>query len=210
MASSLAAGAGPAAAARRSAEQILTESRFQRAPVPRPLHGVLKDIGNFLESPLNAIGELVSELGEHVPGGESLVWAVLAAVLLAVVALLATHGARRALRAPETGPHAARNAPPSAAELEREAERAEREARYADAVRLRFRAGLMRLAERDLVEGAPEMLNGEVARALHSRSFDALAGRFDEIAYGGAQAGEADAELSRREWRSVLGSERAR
>ena len=65
---------------------------------------MLKDIGNFLESPLNAIDELVSELGEHVPGGASLVWAVLAAALLAVVALLATHGARRALRAPEEGP----------------------------------------------------------------------------------------------------------
>ena len=78
-------------------------------------------------------------------------------------------------------------------------------------MRLRFRAGLMRLAERDLVADAPEMLNGEVARALRSRSFDALAGRFDEIAYGGAHgAGEADAELSRREWRSVLGSERTR
>ncbi len=210
MASSLAAGAGPAAAARRSAAQILSESRFRRAPVPRPLHGVLKDIGNFLESPLNAIGELVSEIGDHVPGGESLVWAVLAAVLLATVALLAGHGARRALRAPQEGTRGSGEAPPSAAQLEREAERAEREARYADAVRLRFRAGLMRLAERDLVADAPDMLNGEVAHELHSRSFDALAGRFDEIAYGGAQAGEADAEFSRREWRSVLGSARTR
>ena len=59
--------------------------------------------------------------------------------------------------------------------------------RFADAVRLRFRAGAdARWPRSDLVEGAPGMLNGEVARALHSRSFDALAGRFDEIAYGGA------------------------
>ena len=140
------------------------------------------------------------------PGGSATVWAALAAALLALSAVLATRGARRSLRDPAgagTGAGAARA--PRASDLERDAAAAEAQGRHADAVRLRFRAGLMRLSERELLDGAPAMLNAEVSRALRSEHFDRLASRFEEIAYGGRQAVEEDVRCARHEWSSVLG-----
>jgi hypothetical protein len=200
---------GPAALARRQAQAILAEPRFHVAPIPRPLHGVLRSIGQLLESPLNALEELVSGLASGTPGGSVTIWAVLAALVLALGGLLAARGARRALGDPG-GPRGNRQgeSPLTAADLEREAAAAEGAGRHGDAVRWRFRAGLMRLSENELVADAPSMVNAEVSRALHSQRFDALARRFDEIAYGGRPAAEEDVELSRREWSQLLRSER--
>jgi hypothetical protein len=75
---------------------------------------------------------------------------------------------------------------------------------HGEAVRLRFRAGLLLLAESERVTAAPTMLNAEVSRALRCERFDRLARRFDEIVYGGRPAGEEDAESSRREWKRLL------
>jgi hypothetical protein len=206
MASSTSAGAA-AALARERARAILTESRFHSGPIPRPLHGLLHAVGRALESPLQALEELVSSLAADVPGGAATVWAALAAAVLGLTALLATRGARRSLRDHDgEGVRAGAAHAPRAGELEREATTAETEGRHGDAVRLRFRAGLMRLSERELVDGAPSMLNAEIARALDSEHFDRLARRFEEVAYGGRGAGAEDVRVARREWSSVLGS----
>jgi hypothetical protein len=208
MASSAGATDGGAALARSQARAILAERRFHSTPIPRPLHGVLHAVGKALEAPLHAVDEVVSKLGVHTPGGSTVVWAILAAFVLAISGALAARGSRRALSDPAA--LAARGGaaqPIHARDLEREAETAERAGRHADAVRLRFRAGLMRLAESERVQGAPSMLNAEISRALRSQRFDALARRFEEIAYGGRAAIEQDAETSRREWSRLLGSE---
>ncbi|HLH13682.1 MAG TPA: DUF4129 domain-containing protein [Solirubrobacteraceae bacterium] len=208
MASAADGASAAAALARGHARAILAESRFHAAPVPRPLHGALHTLGRALEAPLQAIEELVASVAPGVPGGSATVWGALAAALLALGALLATRGVRRALRdAPSARPSAR---PPRASDLEREASTAERQGRHADAVRLRFRAGLMRLAELGRVQDAPSMLNGELARALRSERFDVLARRFEEIAYGGRPAAAEDAEASAREWRALLASRERR
>jgi hypothetical protein len=206
MASSSRSVDGTAALAREQARAILTERRFQQAPIPRPLHGLLHAIGKALESPLNAVGELVSKLAVSTPGGSITVWAVLAALVLAISGLLAVRGSRRALRDPAGDASSGSGLPLRASDLERDAAEAEAHERRAEAVRLRFRAGLMRLAERELVEAAPSMLNADVSRALRSERFDALARRFDEITYGGRAALEEDSQTSRREWSRLLGS----
>jgi hypothetical protein len=194
---------GPAALARRQAQSILTERRFHAGPIPRPLHGILSTVGKALESPLEALDELVAKLGTITPGGTNVVWAILALLVLAVSALLATRGARRSLRDRDsTGPGAAGSRPVSVADLERAALAAERENRHGEAVRLRFRAGLMQLAEREPV--TPSMLNVEVSRVLRSSRFDDLAGRFDEIVYGGRSAVAEDVRISRMQWRELL------
>jgi hypothetical protein len=206
MASSASARAA-ATLARDRARAILAESRFHSGPIPRPLHGLLHAVGRALESPLQALEELVSSLAVDVPGGSITVWAALAAAVLVLTAVLATRGARRSLRDHDGEDARAGGArAPRAGELERDAMAAEAQGRHGDAVRLRFRAGLMRLAERELVDGAPSMLNAEVARALDSEHFDRLARRFEEIAYGGREAGAEDVRVARREWSSVLGS----
>jgi hypothetical protein len=209
MASSTSTAGEPAALARHQAQSILTERRFRSGPIPRPLHGLLSDVGRALESPLEALNELVEKLGTITPGGTIVVWAVLAVILLGLSALLATHGARRSLRDRDTSAGTATGARPlSAAALERSALAAEREGHHAEAVRLRFRAGLMQLAEKQLV--APSMLNVEVSRALGSRRFDELARRFDEIVYGGRPALEDDVRISRVEWAELLNSRDSR
>ncbi len=195
-----------AAVARSQARAILAERRFRQGPIPRPLHGLLHAVGKALESPLGAVEELVSKLAASTPGGSITVWAVLAALVLAISCLFAVRGSRRALRDPATGAGPGSGVPLRASDLERDAGEADAQGRYAEAVRLRFRAGLMRLAERELVAAAPSMLNADVSRALHSERFDALARRFDEITYGGRCALEVDSEDARREWSRLLGS----
>jgi hypothetical protein len=91
----------------------------------------------------------------------------------------------------------------------RAAEAAERAGQLADAVRLRFRAGLLRLAERGTIGTPRSTPTTEVSRILASPEFDTLARRFDEIAYGGSTPVPDDVEAARREWRTVLsGSEK--
>jgi hypothetical protein len=204
MASSPETGAGAAALARGQAREILAQSRFHLAPVPHPLQGVLHAIGSALESPVGAVEEGVSSLGGVIPGGSTVVWAILAALVLALTGMWATRGARRALG--DASAAASRERAPRARDLERDADAAELEGRHGDAVRLRFRAGLMGLAEAGRLEGAPSMLNADVSRALASERFDALARRFEEIAYGGRAAAAEDARDSQAQWRRMLGS----
>jgi hypothetical protein len=212
MASSASAADGAAATAREQARAILAEGRFHVSSVPRPLHGVLHAVGRALESPLHAVDELVSKLAVITPGGPTVVWAALAALVLVASGALAVRGSRRALRDPGAGTDAGAGAEPPvrAADLERAAAAAEVQGRHADAVRLRFRAGLLALAESERVEAAPSMLNADVSRALRSERFDALARRFDEIAYGGRAAIADDVRTSRREWSRLLGSKESR
>jgi hypothetical protein len=204
MASTSEAGAGAAAQARRQASAILAESRFHVAPVPRPLHGALHAVGRALEAPVNAIEEAVSSAGSVTPGGPVLLWAILAALVLSLAGVLSVRGARRALGEAAGEPGGER--PLRAGDLEREARAAELAGRHGDAVRLRFRAGLLGLAEAGRLEGAPSMLNMDVSRALDSERFDTLAYSFEEIAYGGRAAAAEDFEASQRAWSQLLSS----
>ena len=135
-----------------------------------------------------------------------MIWVLLALLVLALSAVLAARGSRRALAQSTSRPSADEFRPLTADELEREAAAAERTGRYADAVRFRFKAGLRRLAERERVSDAPTLANGEIARILGSPTFDSLASRFDEIAYGGYRADEQDAERSRLGWERLIKS----
>ena len=69
--------------------------------------------------------------------------------------------------------------------LDRRADAAEAAGDLETALRLRFRAGLLRLdaARRDRFR--PSISTYEVRRALHSEDFDALAATFDDVVYGG-------------------------
>lgn len=197
--------AGDAELARRQAREILAQGRFHIAPVPRPLHSLLQTVGKALESPLNAVEEVVSELAAKTPGGAVVVWGVLAALALLAIGALSLRGARRSLAEGQSGEGAAGLAAAlSAADLERAAAQAERDGRHEDAVRLRFRAGLLLLGERDLVDFVPSMSNAEVSRALRSERFDELARRFDEIVYGGRAAREEDVDEARLDWSRLL------
>jgi hypothetical protein len=194
-----------AEAARRAAASILHESRFHSPSVPRPLHGVLHAIGGAVGAVGRAVVHAVHAAGRIVPGGTTTVWVVLGLAAFVATAILARRYSKRALRRGPAGAGTRRGAvAETAIELEREAARAEGDGRYGDAVRLRFRAGLIELAERGTIVRPRSTPAAEVARKLGSEDFDALARRFDEIAYGAAPAAAEDAEEARSRWAAVV------
>jgi hypothetical protein len=199
-------------AARRAAAGILDESRFHNPAVPRPLHGVLHDVGDAVKAVGHAVTHAVGQVGRIVPGGTVATWTVLGLALLGAIVFGARRYSRRALLRETRRDWAGsgRGGPERAADLEREAARAEDDGRFEDAVRLRFRAGLARLAESGAIRTARSTPNAQLSRTLESRDFDALARRFDEIAYGASPAASDDAQDARRRWRAVVsGSSRS-
>ena len=195
--------AGEAAAAaepRREAQRVLEQRRFHGADFPRPFAGPLGWVGDRIQPMI----DWINDRGVSVPGGPLVLWMLLAAgVLLAAMTVTGTTIRRRAL-AIERARRAALPATDDPRALEREAERAERDGDWERAVRLRFRAGLLRLDRRQVIVYRPSLTTGEVARAVASPAFREVGDRFDAIAYGGRPAEQEDAEHARRGWAEVL------
>jgi hypothetical protein len=196
-------------AARRAAQHILADRRFRPSPTPRPLRGPLRWLADRIENVFGPIGRLISTvfgpLISMVPGR---VWLVALAVVVAAIIWIVMRRRRQRLTTAPAG-KAARVAPtdtdtedPDA--LEHAADAAERDGDLARAVRLRFRAGLLRLGDRGAIRYRPSVTTGEVRTTLRSQRFDDLAGTFEAVTYGGRAAGRPDVDASRREWPHVL------
>jgi len=194
-----------ARAAQRTAGDIVGERRFRPASVPRPFRRQLEAIGA-------PIVRLYGWLADRVPGGGGTTWAIAGSIVLLggflVAARLGSRRTRGRLReSNETSPAAPGEAP---ARLEREAERAEREGDLARALRVRFRAGLLRLQASGAIALRPSLTSGEISRRLGSPTFAGLSRTFDDVAYGGSSPGAADLEAARSGWRRVLAEAGAR
>jgi hypothetical protein len=187
--------------AREQAREILAEERFHESELPRPLHGVLEWIGDRLEPIADAVGRAVGV----VPGSDNAAW-LLVAVLALVGALLVGLWLIRA-RGPGVSrvrPGHRADGPPDAATLELEADGAERAGDLERALRLRFRAGVLRLAERRMLEDPSSATTGALARRLRSEQFALAAIAFDEVVYGRRVPTTDDARLAREGWQAVL------
>jgi len=187
----------PAAQARAQARDILSQRRFTGTAVPGPFRGLLDWIGDRLRAIADAIDALL-------PGGRGIVWIVIGALVALIAAIVARRTLTRRIRAAAQAAAAA--APPrdDARELERRADAAEAAGDLEAALRLRFRAGLLRLDARGAIEFRPSISTYEVRRTLRSVDFDELAFDFDEVVYGGRPAAPADLESSRRRWPEVV------
>jgi Domain of unknown function (DUF4129) len=192
--------APPAAEPRREARAVLSERRFHGAELPRPLAGPLAWLGERLDP----VVDWMNDRGARVPGGPLVLWTILAAGVLLAATMVASTTIRRRALAIERARKAALPPTDDPRVLEREAERAEREGDWERAVRLRFRAGLLRLDRRNVIAYRPSLTTGEVARAVGSPAFSEVGERFDAIAYGGRPAERDDAEHARRAWAEVL------
>jgi hypothetical protein len=192
-------------AARAGAADILAERRFHGADSPRPLRRLLEWIGDKL----NPLADRVSSVADRTPGGGRWFWLLVAAAVVVAVAIISARTARRRAAAIEAAAtsHAAvgRQRP---ADLERAADEAERSGDWERALRLRFRAGLLRLDEARVLRFRESITTGEVARRLRSRDFDGLARAFDEVVYGRRAARADDASAAREGWRRVLAEAR--
>ena len=194
------AAAGPrvdARTAREQATRILSERRFHRHHVPKPFRGPLERIRD-------ALGPLLDPTRPRtVPIVLGVAVALLGIFIAAHVVRVRTNAALRLAREP---------APPRAdpGRLEREAEAAERRGDLERAIRLRFRAGLLRLDRAKAIAFSPATTTSEVSRTLRSGDFEAVASSFDEVVYGRRAPGGGDLELSREGWRRVLAAVGAR
>jgi hypothetical protein len=200
----LAAG-GPGVAAppdaKASAQRILAERRFTGSPVPRPFHGVLAWLGQRF----SFLGRFFERLDRWIPGGSAVVWTILAALVVGIAAVVATRVAARRegrLLGLERSERHRKLDDPDA--LERDAAGAEERGEFELALRLRFRAGLIRLGRADRLPLRDSLTSGEAAHLLHLDDFDALARSFDEVVYGRRAPGREDVESARARWTRVL------
>jgi hypothetical protein len=188
--------------ARREAGRILAEKRFQRSHSPRPFEGLFRRLGRLLLSPVQ---RFFRRLGQHLPAVGSPPWVVLALLVVTAAAVVTVRlsGDRARERFPRgRGRSGEDGLGPE--ELDRLAEAAERRGELADALRLRFRAGLLRLDGLGTIDLRPGLTNAAAARLVRSRRFDRLAVDFDEVVYGGRSATTEDVEEARSEWPRVL------
>lgn len=194
-------------AASREARRILTEGRFRGSRLPRPFHGALVWLG----ARLSPLGKPFTWLARRVPGGAWTLWLVLAGLIVFASAAVASRTARRrgaSLLARDEHARGGRGEDP--ARLEREADAAEAAGDLDAAVRLRFRAGLLRLGRARVVPLRSSLTSGEARRLVRLPDFDRIAGTHDEVAYGGRQAQTEDAVDARERWPLVLRSKGVR
>ena len=185
--------------ARDQARDILGSRRYKPADVPRPFEGALDWLGDRLRP----IGDFFSRIAESLAGK-----IVLAAVLAGIVTVIALLVARRRA-ASDTGIGAgrrrgARDEDVDPGRLERDADAAERRGDLDTALRLRFRAGLLRLDRAGAISFRPSITTGQVARRLRLPAFDDLAVTFDAVAYGGRRASATDVSSARAAWPRVV------
>jgi hypothetical protein len=186
---------------RADARDVLAERRFQDADLPGPFRGIIR----WLRDRVPDLGWL----DDLLPGGKSVVWIVLAAILAGLTWYVARRFLTtrvRASMAERQALAAARDEDPRA--LDRRADAAEAAGDLEAALRLRFRAGLLRLDARGAIDFRPSISTFEVRRALHDDDFDALAATFDDVVYGGRPPVPDDLASARERWpRIVKGSD---
>lgn len=187
--------------ARRVAEDILSREPFTRPEPPRPFRGLLE---RFDELVLDPIRRFLGPLGDRFPDVGSGPWIALAAAVIvaAVVIVVRTSGDRGRERAGRRFRELESSEDPET--LDAAAAEAEAAGRLEAALRLRFRAGLLRLGRLGAVEVSPGVTNAAVARRLRHGRFDGLAGAFDEVVYGGRPATAHDVGEARAGWAEVL------
>ena len=197
--------AAPAGRARAQARDVLAQRRFAPTSLPSPLRSVRERIGEFLRSlgrPLQSAFEWVAE---RVPGGSLALAILLGLAALGAGVLLARRLAARLGVAADGSADGDRDGHrrPSAAALRQDAERAERAGDLDEALRLRFRAGLLELDERGLIELRPALTDRELLGAVRSPTLTELVDGFEAVAYGGRPAAADDVRSARDGWPRV-------
>ncbi len=188
-----------------AAADILEEGRFHESSVPRPFRRFLEWLGDRLEFVTGPLRRFVDRL----PGGSIAGWLIVAGAVAALAAIVATHlGSRRGAVIRERSARHQIAADEDPEDLEREASEAERRGQYELAVRLRFRAGLIRLARSGSLPPRAELTTGELRDRLEQPVFDTIAETFDEVVYGGREASAADAAHAGDAWPRVLAEAR--
>ncbi len=199
------APSAPADRARAQAREVLAQRRFQPTELPSPLRSVRERVGSALRQAGRPFEAAFRWIAGWLPGGPPVLLALLAGAVLIAAALLAARiAARRAsASAGRAGVAGGPRERLSAARLRQQAERAERQGNLEAALRLRFRAGLVELDSRELIELRPALTNHELLRAVPSPTLASLVDGFEAVAYGGRPAEAGDVAAAREGWPRV-------
>ncbi len=197
------AGFVNAGEARREAHDVLAQARFEHdsgdGDVVDAIEELVRPIRDFLDG-ASPDGDL--SLG--IPLG------FFVAVLVAAAALAAVAASRAVQRRLEVGrwhgrrEGAVRSPAGDLKIVERAASEAEARGDFALAIRLRFRAGLIRLAERGAIRLRPSLTVRQAAGEVRSPTLDRLAVHFESVAYGGRSASADDVTSTRHAWSDLL------
>ena len=190
-----------AGSARRDAGTVLQGRRFQPSKVPRPFAGILRTLGRWLKPVGDPLGRLWGRVADNVGAQLALVAAVFMVAAAISVRLVGRRSPRALDRSRPLGVDTEGLDPET---LERDAASAEQAGDLDRAVRLRFVAGVLRLDRAGAISYRSSMTTGQLASMLRSASFAELAAAFDEIAYGGRPADEADVRAATTVWPRVL------
>jgi hypothetical protein len=204
---------GFSGSSRREVHQILSQPQFQTKPQRSidPLGGVITTLGRWISDVVDPparwlLRHLVHPTGNwfHSVFGA---WWPYVALAIAVVAGIAI-GAVLAHRRQRPDVLAARRIgaieKQEPGDLEKLADEAEASGDLQRAVRLRFRAGVLRLEQFGALRQGSTRTNGEIRRTLRSPTFDSLAADLESIVYGGAAATAAHAVGARDGWPVVV------
>ncbi|MFL5959237.1 MAG: hypothetical protein ACJ75G_03080 [Gaiellaceae bacterium] len=186
--------------AREEARRILSERRFHGTSLPRPLHGLFSWLARHLHFVARAWEWLAGKVG-----GVGVLWVIVGAVVLSFAVWFVSRLAQRRTEREESevGRRAGGRGEDPAA-LERLADEAEQRGDLETALRLRFRAGLLRLGRAKALPLQPSLRTREARRLLRNVRFDRLARDFDEVVYGRRPPRTADVAAARSEWPQLL------
>lgn len=197
--------------AREVAREILEGRAYRGGDTPRPLAGPLRWVGERLRP----VGDFFSSVVDWTAGrlGGPLGVILLAVAVVAIVAFAVWRAVRRSRAVDEAA--AGGGAPGGPGELgaetlERQAAEADRRGDHSLAIRLRFRAGLVRLDAARAITLRPSLTSGQVARQIRRADLDELAVTFDAVAYGGRVGRPDQSEQARLTWPRIVAEAGAR
>ena len=193
--------AGTGASPRDEARAILDGKRFKSPPALRPFRGVLRWLGDRLEPISGPLGRLWDRLADNRVGQVVIVAVVIGVAVLVSAALIRRRTVAGVLRDRRSRE---RRRPEDPDDLDRLADAAERAGDLERALRLRFRAGVLRLDRAGAIAWRPALTTGELTRTVPSTQLRELASAFEEVAYGGRPAAAEDLQSARSGWPRVL------
>ena len=196
-------GSDPSAA-RSTASEILSDRRFREPDPPRPLKGVTDWLDDRFGGVVRSIESFFTR---SIPGGMVVFWLLVTLVVVIIALVLAGRASGRGARL--RGVTIGTNGGEDPAYLEHEADRAERDGDLETSLRLRFRAGILRLAERGALPRRSSLTSEEIGNYLRSPTFDRLAATFDRVVYGRQQATPRDTDEAKTGWRDLSREVRA-
>jgi hypothetical protein len=200
--------------ARNQAREILSRPPFHTRGQSsfHPLAGALHRIGHWLDDLFGPIGRWIEDhLLQPTAHGFKLAfggwWPYAAGAIAVAAGALAAYllTKRRARRSAVSSAGGAWHGPQEedADELEREAAEAERQSELERAIRLRFRAGLVRLEHQGVIEHRDVLTTQQLKRTVNSVTFAGLATDLERIVYGGSTATTESVAAARDGWRRV-------